>query len=62
MAFSKITYRRRRRRELRGKPLEQRRGFWIKLRNPTVWSLIVSVGILIYRFFRLILRVFGLLE
>lgn len=62
MAFSKITYRRRRRRELRGKPLEQRRGFWIKLRNPNAWRLIVSVGILIYRVFRLILRVFGLFE
>jgi hypothetical protein len=62
MAFPKITYRRRRRRELRGEPLEQRRGFWIKLRNPTACRLIVSVGILIYRFFRLILRVFELFE
>jgi hypothetical protein len=62
MAFSRFTYRQRRRRELRGKPLEQRRGFWRKLRSPNTWRLIVSVGLLIVRFYRLILRVFELFE
>ncbi len=62
MAFSKITYRRRRRRELRGEPLEQRRGLWKKLQNPNTWGLIVSVGLLIYRTYRWVLRVFELFE
>jgi hypothetical protein len=58
MAFSKITYRRRRRRELRGEPLEQRRGFWSNIRNPNTWRLIVSMGFLVYRFTRWILGFF----
>lgn len=62
MAFSKITYRRWRRRELRGEPLEQRRGFWLRLRNPDTWRLVVSTGILVYRFMRWILKVFDLFE
>lgn len=62
MAFFKITYRQRRRRELRGEPLEQRRGFWQKLRNPDTWRLIVSVGFLIYRFTRWVLRIFDFFE
>lgn len=62
MAFSKITYRRRRRRELRGEPLEQRRGFWLRLRNPDTWRLVVTTGFLIYRFTRWVMRVFGLFE
>ena len=62
MAFPKITYRRRRRRELRGEPLEQRRGFWRKLRSPNTWSFIVSVGLLIYRIYRWVLGVFELFE
>ena len=57
MAFSKITYRRRRRRELRGEPLEQRRGFWRNLRSPNTLKLIISVGFMIYRIFRYALRV-----
>jgi hypothetical protein len=52
------THRRRRRRELRGEPLEQRRGFWQKLRNPNTWRIIVSGGLLIWRFYRLILKFF----
>ena len=62
MAFSKITYRRRRRRELRGEPLEQRRGFWNFIRNPNTWRLVVSVGLLVYRVTRLTLRIFNLFE
>jgi hypothetical protein len=56
MAFSKITYRRRRRRGLRGEPLEQRRGFWKKLRSPNTLKLIISVGFMIYRIFRYALK------
>lgn len=55
MASSKITYRRRRRRGLRGKPLEQRRG-WSRLRTPIALRLIISVGFMIYRILRLVLR------
>lgn len=62
MAFPKITYRRRRRRELRGEPLEQRRGFWKFFRNPITWRLIVTMGLLVYRFTRLTLRIFNLFE
>lgn len=62
MAFSKITYRRRRRRELRGQPLEQRRGIWTKLRTPNTLKLIVSVGFMIYRVFRYVLRIHQLFE
>jgi hypothetical protein len=62
MAFFKITYRRRRRRELRGEPLEQRRGFWVNIRKPNTWRLIVSVGLLIYRIYRWVLRVIELFE
>jgi len=62
MAFSKITYRRRRRRELRGKPLEQRRGFWMKLRSPKTFKLVNSMGMMIYRIFRIALRVHQFFE
>jgi hypothetical protein len=62
MAFSKITYRRRRRRELRGEPLEQRRGFWNKLRTPNTLKFVISVGFMIYRFFRYALRIHQFFE
>jgi hypothetical protein len=62
MAFSKITYRRRRRRELRGKPLEQRRGFWTKLRTPNTLKLIISMGFMSYRIFRFVLMLHQLFE
>ena len=62
MAFPKITYRRRRRRELRGEPLEQRRGFWRRLRCPNTLKLIIAVGFIIYRIFRFTLRVHQLFE
>jgi hypothetical protein len=55
MAFSKITHRRRRRRGLRGKPLEQRRGFWGQLRNPNTLKFTISVGFMIYRAIRYVL-------
>lgn len=61
MASSKITYRRRRRRGLRGKPLEQRRG-WSRLRTPITLKTIISMGFLIYRIFRLVLKVYQLFE
>lgn len=57
MAFSKITYRRRRRRGLRGEPLEQRRGFWRRLRNPNTLKSIFSVGIMIFRVVRYLLMI-----
>lgn len=56
MAFSKITYRRRRRRGLRGEPLEQRRGFWRNLRSPNTLKLILSVSFLIYKICSLVLN------
>jgi hypothetical protein len=62
MAFSKITYRRRRRRELRGEPLEQRRGFWTKLRSPNTLKFIISVGFMIYRVFRSMQKIHQLFE
>lgn len=62
MAFSKITYRRRRRRGLRGEPLEQRRGFWGKLRSSYTLKLIISLGFMIYRIFRYALRVHQFFE
>jgi len=62
MAFSKITYRRRRRRGLRGEPLEQRRGFWRTLRSPNTLRLIVMVGLLIHRAYRWVLKVLELFE
>lgn len=61
MASSKITYRRRRRRGLRGEPLEQRRG-WSRLRSPITLRLIIWVGFTIYRIFRLALRVHQFIE
>lgn len=62
MAFSKITHRRRRRRELRGEPLEQRRGFWRHIRNPDTLKLIISVGCTIYRAIRFLLMIRQLFE
>lgn len=62
MAFSKITYRWRRRRGLRGKALEQRRGFWANVQNPYTWRLIVSVGLTIYKIYRLALKINDLFE
>lgn len=56
MSFSKITYRRRRRRGLRGKALEQRRGFWVSLKNPNTLRFIMSMGLMIYRVIRFALR------
>lgn len=62
MGFSKITYRRRRRRGLRGKPLEQRRGFWSKLRSPTTLRLIFWMSLLIYRIYRFLQKVYYFFE
>jgi hypothetical protein len=62
MAFSKITYRRRRRRGLRGKALEQRRGFWSNLKNTNTLRLIISMGFMIYRVIRFALRHFHFVE
>ncbi len=56
MASNNITPRRRRRRELRGKPLGRRRGLWQKLRSPNTLKLIFKIGFFIYRFFRWILE------
>lgn len=61
MASSKITYRRRRRRGLRGKPLEQRRG-WSRLRSPITLKFIISMGLMIYRIFRLGLKIHQFFE
>lgn len=62
MAFSKITHRRRRRRELRGKTLGQRRGIWVKIRGPNTLKLIISVGFMIYRIFRSVLKIHQFFE
>lgn len=62
MAFSKITYRQRRRRKAGETSVELRRGFWRQLRNPVTWRLVVSIGLFIYRVFRWVRWVHELFE
>jgi len=56
------TRQRRRWRKLRRKLQKLRRGFWRKLQRPLTWKLIVRMGFIIYRIYRLVLWVLELFD